>query len=203
MYLWWQAVQVILPGFLLSQLPYVDVPLKLQASLPGFQSSNSVSDKKIFKTIYYNFAKFLHLARVQSCWADGAAQILKFNRLCITVKTEFSSNPMYNLLLCNCPPAFFSSKASFPSLSFLTLRSSWSTSLIITVSSPSLCTPSSDLGWAFFKLIEYVRYGRFDTRYSSRWWKVRYLGIRQLSDPISYSLSWTFKYPTRPKVLLQ
>ena len=67
------------------------------------------------------------------------------------------------------------------------LRSSLSTSLI-TVSSPSLCTPSSDLGSAFSKLIEYIRYGRFDTRYYSRWWKVRYLGIRQLSDPISYSL---------------
>ena len=67
------------------------------------------------------------------------------------------------------------------------LRSSLSTSLI-TVSSPSLCTPSSDLGSAFSKLIEYIRYGRFDTRYYSRCWKARYLGIRQLSETISYPL---------------
>ena len=47
---------------------------------------------------------------------------------------------------------------------------------------------SSLPGWAFSKLIECTRYGRFDTRYSSRCWKVRYLGIRQLSETISYPL---------------
>ena len=47
---------------------------------------------------------------------------------------------------------------------------------------------SSLPGWAFSKFIECTRYGRFDTRYSSRCWKVRYLGIRQLPDMISYSL---------------
>ena len=85
------------------------------------RASNSVSDKKIFKTIYYNFANFLHLARVYSCWADGAAQILKFNRLCITVKTEFSANPICNLVLCNCPPVPLSSTTTM----YLSNRSTW------------------------------------------------------------------------------
>ena len=44
------------------------------------------------------------------------------------------------------------------------------------------------LGSAFSKFIEYTRYWRLDTIYSSRCWKVRYLGIRQLPDMISYSL---------------
>ena len=60
-----------------------------------------------------------------------------------------------------------------------------------TLSSWSQLSPpcqSSLPGWAFSKLIECTRYGRFDTRYSSRCWKVRYLGIRQLSETISYSL---------------
>ena len=60
-----------------------------------------------------------------------------------------------------------------------------------TLSSWSQLSPpcqSSLPGWAFSKFIECTRYGRFDTRYSSRCWKVRYLGIRQLSETISYSL---------------
>ena len=47
---------------------------------------------------------------------------------------------------------------------------------------------SSLPGSAFSKFIEYTRYWRLDTIYSSRCWKVRYLGIRQLPDMISYSL---------------
>ena len=44
------------------------------------------------------------------------------------------------------------------------------------------------LGSAFSKFIEYTRYWRFDTIYSSRYWKVRYVGIRELPDMIFYSL---------------
>ena len=52
------------------------------------------------------------------------------------------------------------------------------------------------LGSAFSKRIEYTRYWRLDTIYSSRYWKIRYLGIRQLPDMLSYSLrraaiNWT------------
>ena len=50
------------------------------------------------------------------------------------------------------------------------------------------------LGSAFSKFIEYTRYWRLDTIYSSRYWKVRYVGIRELPDMIFYSLTKTLKF---------
>ena len=44
------------------------------------------------------------------------------------------------------------------------------------------------LGSAFSKFIEYTRYWRLDTIYSSRYWKVRYVGIREYLDTINSPL---------------